>query len=439
MARAPTEATVLGAVMILGRKKLPAEVSQLSVECFTEPQYAYVWQEIESCLADGLDCDEVTVWDRIAKDQDKTAGITYDFHCLTAMCPSTVNLDHWAKILAMEGEERTLSARTAEVMANRDMDAATKAAEVQRLLMGAKPKANEIRRVKDLMAPWFVEFEREKSDPDRGVVAKTGIPTLDKKTKLKAGEMTIIAGRPGMGKSAIAGNVAAYCAKRNNGDVAMFSLEMTSSAVISRLVTSAAGMNIGHEIRDHEWAKIQEAASKISGMSLWIDDRPGMSAHEIRAALMRVPKTRLIVVDYIGLMAKDKRAERHDIAIGELAKDLRALAKDFEAHAIVLCQLNRKVEDRPVPIPALGDLRDSGNLEEHADNVWFVYRQGYYDRRKDEKAPDRDAQIIIAKQRHGEVGIADISWDGATQRFFDSETRRDEAHDWQRAAAGDRA
>jgi len=448
VAKAPTEATVLGAIMILGQKKIPAEVHELGVECFTQQPYAYVWSMIEDCLAEGLDCDEVTVWDRIAKDADRPAGIESNFHCLTAICPSVVNLDRWVAGLVAEAEGKRQQLQLENIMGNKDLDAETKAAEVQRLLMGVKPKSGSIRRVKDLLPTWLNDFQAEQVDPEHGIVAKTGIPSIDHKTKLKAGEMTIIAGRPGMGKSALAGNIAAYCAVRAGGDVALFSLEMTASAVITRLVTASARINLGGKILDHQWGRIIESADGISSMSLWVDERSSLDVSDMRSALMRVPNTKLIVVDYLGLLNEDKRAPRHDLAVGWNVKEVRALAKDFGAHAIVLCQLNRKVEERKPPIPQLSDLRDSGNIEEHADNVWFVYRPGYYD----SKTPDNEATIIVDKQRHGEKSRVEIGWDGATQRFFDVDTQhtdeppqrplflvpsaKSDAHDWKQAAAG---
>ena len=444
---APTEATVLGAVMILGRKNLPTEAAGLSVECFTQKPYAYIWQWIEDCLTEGLDCDEVTVWDRIIKDPQKPEGISFHFHCLTATCPSVVNLGHWASILINESVGKRKEIRIHEIMSS-DLDPDIKAAEMQRLLMESAPKSDSIKHVKTLLSPWLTEFEAEKMDPEAGVAAKTGIPCVDKKTKLKAGEMTILAARPGMGKSALAGNIAAHCAK--HGDVAMFSLEMTSTAVITRLVTSTAMMHLGGKIKDHQWGRITNSLAKVRNLGLWLDDRAGLSVSEMRAALMRVPKTRLIVVDYLGLMAEDKKSQRHDLAVGGNARDLRALAKDLGAHVIVLCQLNRKVEDRDPPVPGLADLRDSGNLEEHADNVWFIYRPAYYD----EKA-DNTAQILIEKQRHGEPHLRiEAKWDGPTQRFYDEETKygepeeridthsgnitRGPSRDWAKAAAGEK-
>jgi replicative DNA helicase len=282
----------------------------------------------------------------------------------------------------------------------------------------------------DALKAWLMAFEAEQKDPDVGRISITGIPDLDAKTKMRAGEITVIAARPGMGKSALAGNIAAANAKRGV-NVAVFSLEMSREQLTTRMVSSEGRVNMQGNLGAVQWDKIVRACESLSKFHVWIDDRSAISASQMRKALLTIPAPKLIVVDYLGLMPDGKSAQRHDIAVGDNVKEIRALAKDFGAHAILLCQLSRKVEERKPPRPQLSDLRDSGNIEEHADNVWMIYREGYYDH----EIPDTTAEIQIEKQRQGARGIAKVAWRGEYQTFSGL---AHEPHDWKQAAAGDK-
>ena len=316
---------------------------------------------------------------------------------------------------------------------DRLLEMAEQAISESRARRGAAPKTKDEEqkplRVGESLKAWYMNFEAEQKDPDAGRIAVTSLGDLDIKTKLRAGEMTIIAGRPGMGKSVLAVQVAMACARRGD-NVALFSLEMSREQLVSRMISSEARVNLRHPVGPSQFSKIAEACNTLNQWPLWIDDRAGINLRQMRAALIQIPKPKLIVVDYIGLMAEDKSASRHDIAVGDNAKGIRALAKDFGAHSLALCQLNRKVEERKPPRPQLSDLRDSGNLEEHADNVWMIYREGYYDHNAD----DTTAEIQIEKQRQGSRGVVKVGWQGKFQTFVNLVR---EHHDWQRAASGE--
>jgi replicative DNA helicase len=303
----------------------------------------------------------------------------------------------------------------------------------------SKDQPKPVRLGEDL-SRWLNDFEAEQKDPEVGRIAISGIKSLDTKLKMRAGELTIIAARPGMGKSMLASNIAMANAKRG-APVMVFSLEMSKDQWTGRIISSQSGVCLNRQIQDGDWSKLAKACGELHEWQYWIDDRAGLSAKQMRSALFTLPAVRLIVVDYLGLMAEDKNAGRHDIAVGNNAKDLRALAKDYRAHVLCLCQLNRDVEKRKPSIPMLSDLRDSGNLEEHADNVLMIYRDGYYNHDVD----DDTAQLQIEKQRQGQRGVVKVSWSGKTQTFADldneppprSPPKRYEPLDWKNAAAGD--
>jgi replicative DNA helicase len=159
---------------------------------------------------------------------------------------------------------------------------------------------------------------------------------------------------------------------------------------------------------------LMDAIDKTHHLDLWIDDRAGIGVSQIRQSLMRLPRVRMVVVDYLQLVATSADIERHDLRVGAITKALKAIAKDLGCHVIALSQLNRRVEERRPPRPQVSDLRDSGNIEEDADNVLMLYRPAYYDARADET----EAEIIIGKQRNGPTGAVTVGWSSDRQMFY---------------------
>jgi replicative DNA helicase len=290
---------------------------------------------------------------------------------------------------------------------------------------GAAPAKKDVERgptkTSECLQDWYRRFETEQKDPEAGRLVSTGIDDIDKKLRMRAGEMTILAARPGMGKSALAGQIASFSAARGD-NVLFFSLEMSLGQLIGRMISHDGRVNIRGRVGNDDYPKILRSCDRIHQWPMWIDDRAGLGSKQIRSAALKVPKPKLIVVDYIGRMAEDKSAQRHDIAVGNNAKALCDLAKDFGCHVMALCQLNREVEKRNPPRPMLSDLRDSGNLEEHANNVVMIYREGYYkngvkDKDTGKQVKDNTAEILIEKQRDGERGAVKVAWVGEYQTF----------------------
>jgi len=243
-------------------------------------------------------------------------------------------------------------------------------------------------------------------------VIKTELRDLDDELQLIPAALTVIAGRPGMGKSALAANISSNVAKQSDGAVALFSLEMSTSEMIRRVVAAETGVSVRSMAHKLDNKDFHDAWQRLSKIKLWIDDRSGLNVQDIRSSMLRLPKVDLCVVDYLQL-TKMGKAERHDLRVGEVTKGLKALSKEFDCHVIALSQLNRGVEQRDDKRPRLSDLRDSGNIEEDADNVLFVYRPSYYGLDDDFTR----AEIIIDKHRHGRTGSVFLTWDGACQRF----------------------
>jgi replicative DNA helicase len=235
----------------------------------------------------------------------------------------------------------------------------------------------------------------------------------------------IVAGRPGMGKTSFALNVAHHACERSKSPVAVFSLEMPKGQLVRRLLGSEARVD-GNRIRTgqlqkDDWPKLADAAGTLSEMPIWIDDTPAITMLELRAKARRLKSEvglSLIVVDYLQLMRSGSRNDSREQEISEISRSLKALAKELEMPVIALSQLNRGVESRGVKDkrPQLSDLRESGAIEQDADTIWFIYRDEVYNQDSDDRGI---AEIIIGKQRAGPTGTCRV-------RFFNEYTRFDD-------------
>ena len=252
----------------------------------------------------------------------------------------------------------------------------------------------------------------------------TGFTKIDELTAgLQKSDLVILAGRPGMGKTAFALNIAKNAAVDANIPVAIFSLEMSKEQLSFRMLSSEARIDSSRLrrgfITQDDWIKITDAAGFLSQAPIFIDDSPNITVLEIRAKSRRLKMESdvgLIIIDYIQLMKGRASAERRDLEISEISRSLKALAKELDIPVLALSQLNRKLEERSDKRPQLADLRESGALEQDADIVAFIYRDELYN--KDENNPNKGkAEIILAKQRNGPTGIAMLTFLDTYTRF----------------------
>ena len=256
----------------------------------------------------------------------------------------------------------------------------------------------------------------------------TGVPTdfieFDRYTAgLQPSDLIIIAGRPSMGKTALALNIGYNAAVKTKKGIAIFSLEMSKMQLGLRLLGFEAQINAtrlrtGH-LMDKDWLKLTEAANHLSELPLFIDDNSGLTVLDMKARCRRLVKKTdlaLVVVDYMQLIQGRRSAESRQIEISEISRSLKALAKDLNVPVIALSQLNRKVEDRPNKRPQLADLRESGAIEQDADVIAFIYRDEVYNKNEENR---NIAEIILAKQRNGPTGYFKLTFQPEYTRFRD--------------------
>ena len=249
----------------------------------------------------------------------------------------------------------------------------------------------------------------------------TGIPTgyndLDKMTSgLQPGDLVIVAGRPSMGKTSLALNMAEYVAIDYGAPVAVFSMEMGGAQLAMRMLASVGRLD-QHKVRtgrlnDDEWSRLSFALGKIHEKAIYIDETPALNPIDLRARARRLHrqcgKLGLIVIDYLQLMSGSSNGENRATEISEISRSLKGLAKELECPVIALSQLNRSLEQRPNKRPVMSDLRESGAIEQDADVIMFIYRDEYYT--KDQCKEPGIAEIIIGKQRNGPVGTVKLTF-----------------------------
>ncbi len=250
----------------------------------------------------------------------------------------------------------------------------------------------------------------------------TGLVDFDDKTAgLQPGDLVIIAGRPSMGKTSFAMNLAEHAAIRDKVPTAIFSMEMPGQQLAMRMISSLGRIDQSRvrtgRLADTDWPRITSAATLIAEAPMFIDDSPALSPTEIRARARRLKREHglgLIVVDYLQLMQIPGNQENRASEIAEISRSLKALAKELNVPVIALSQLNRNLEQRPNKRPVMSDLRESGGIEQDADLIIFIYRDEVYN----PESPDKgSAEIIIAKQRNGPTGTVRLTFLGQYTRF----------------------
>lgn len=251
--------------------------------------------------------------------------------------------------------------------------------------------------------------------------APSGWQDLDNWTGgFQPGQVIMVAGRPGMGKTAAGVNMAVSAAMAGRS-VAFFSLEMSREEISRRIISSEsriwADRLVGKlPMLQADWPLLTQACSEVEKLRLWIDDSGALTPMELRAKIRR-HRARfgcdLAVVDYIGLMRSDSRSESRQVEVSDISRDIKAMAKELKIPVVMLAQLNRGLETRGDKRPMLADLRDSGALEQDSDIVIFIHRPVYYD----DEAPAGYAEAIVAKQRDGRTGTVPLSWDERIRRF----------------------
>ena len=354
---------------------------------------------------------------------------------LAEKVPTAANVAYYARIVREKAIVRSLI-HTATEIATAGYESR---GDVDRFLDDAEHKIFEISerkvkpaffRIRDIMVDSMKAIEQlyERKELVTGI--PTGFDDLDRITAgLQPADLIIVAGRPSMGKTAFALNLAEHAALHAKVGVAVFSLEMAKEQLVLRLLCSEARVDQS-KVRagfaaDRDFPKLAMAASRLSDAPIYIDDTPALSVLELRAKARRLKRERdsrlgLVLVDYLQLMRGPDRIDSREQEISSISRSLKALAKELNLPVVALSQLNRQVETRAEKRPIMADLRESGAIEQDADVIAFLYRPIVYDKNAEERA----AEVIIAKQRNGPIGTVRLTFMPEYTRF-ESRTEED--------------
>ena len=431
------EMAVLGA-MLLSPQDAGSQVRErLSEQHFYHAAHQVIFREI-SALQDAMSAvDQVTLMQRLAdrKQLEEIGGAVYLVDLVNRV-PTTANLEHyidivWEKFLLRQLIEAAHGIIARSFEQQDDVKGWIDEVEQQIFNINAEKTATGPQPVgafiKDAMHS--IEQLYDKSGKATGV--PTGFRDLDKLTSgLHPGNLVIVAGRPSMGKTSLAMNIAENVALDYNLPVGVFSLEMSSEELVKRILCSRAKVNLRAVregfLADRHFHELTSVASQLMKAKLYIDDSAGLTVNQVRARARRMKlqhDIQLIVVDYLQLMrAPSRRADlSRQTEVADISAGLKALAKELEIPIIVLSQLNRQPESRDEGKPRLSDLRESGSIEQDADLVGLLVRPEVYEDDEDKRASLKNkATLIIAKQRNGPTGDVDLTFLHEYTRFEDA-------------------
>ncbi|MBN1423145.1 replicative DNA helicase [Candidatus Fermentibacteria bacterium] len=427
------ELAVLGAVM-LDRNALLTVQETLDGDAFYSPANRTIYSAMLGLQAKGVPIDLVTLQEslRAAGSLDAVGGLLYLTELLEHVA-TAANVDYYARIVAEKAKLRELIVVATRITSEcyqgpdnveRFLDEAEQAV----YKVGQSRRTGRFRPLKELVTEALVELDAIHGGDRKRSGLATGFTDLDERLSgLHPGNVIIIAGRPAMGKTALALDVMRHVAVREKVPCAFFSLEMSHFEIAQRLLSAEANVD-SHRLRtgrmgESDWRAVTGVMGVLSDAQLWVDDSAGLSVAELRAKARRLKSEHeigLVVVDYLQLMSAGRGSESRQIEISEISRGLKALAKELEIPVIALSQLNRKPEDRREgKRPQLSDLRESGAIEQDADVVLLIYRPGAYDRDEDQSK----TELIIAKQRNGPTGTVDLVFKSDTTRFYSASSR----------------
>ncbi len=352
---------------------------------------------------------------------DEVGGAAY-LASLTSIVPVTANIASYARIIKQKSVLRRLIEVNTEIAGRcyeeqGEIDLLVDEAEQAIFDIAGKKSGQSFTPLKDIIPAAFAKVEQLFKRKELITGVPTGYYEIDKMTAgLQPSDLIILAGRPSMGKTAFAMNLAQHAALVEKTGVAIFSLEMSKEQLTMRLLSSVGRID-SHRIRtgklhDDDWPKLTRAVGMLSEAPLYIDDTPAISVLEMRSKVRRLAAQHpigMILVDYLQLMRGRTNIENRTQEISEISRSLKALAKEHNVPVLALSQLNRGLESRTDKRPMMSDLRESGAIEQDADIICFIYRDEVYNKAEDN--PDRGtAEIIIGKQRNGPTGVVKLTF-----------------------------
>lgn len=417
--------------MLLSKDAVADVLETVQPQDFYHPKHELIFDAVISLFSRGEPTDVITVTDELTKTGElaRAGGAEY-LHTLTGIVPTAANAQFYASIVAEKAVLRRLveaGTRIAQMgyASQGEVIELVNNAQAEIYNVTGNTESDDFVPISEAMILATNDMEAAQNQDGSLTGIPTGFEKLDEITNgLQQNALILIAARPAMGKSTLALDFARSAAIEHNKPTVFFSLEMGKSEIAMRLLSAEAEVRL-HKMRkgdisSEEWMKISYRRSVINDAPLYIDDSPNLTLVEIRAKCRRLKQKyglKLIVIDYLQLMTSGgRKVENRQQEVSEFSRALKLLAKELQVPVVALSQLNRGPEQRTDKRPALSDLRESGSLEQDADMVILLHREGLY-----EKNPGSEsvAELIIAKHRNGQTGSVKVSFQGHLSRFVD--------------------
>ncbi len=429
------EVSVLGG-MLLDKMAITKALELLDEECFYHEGHRDMFHNMRLLFESNQVVDVVTLTEQLKKTGklESVGGRPYLLQILNTV-PTAANIEYYARIVLEKAVMRKLLKASGNIIrevysVKGDVDTLLDRAEQMIFQISEQRIKGGFVPVKKILHPTFELIEMLHQKKGRITGVESGYTDLDNLTAgFQNADLVVIAGRPSMGKTSFALNIAQHCAIETDVPVGIFSLEMSKEQLVQRLLSSVAGVD-AMKLRtgflgERDWPKLAKAAGILGDAPIYIDDTPQLTVLEMRAKSRRLRSEAdlgLVIVDYLQLMRPGQQRKNRQEEISMISSSLKALAKELRVPVIAISQLSREPEKRPDKRPTLADLRESGAIEQDADVVIFIYREEVY---KPNTAKVGEAEVIIGKQRNGPVGRVKLTFLKKCTRFVNYTAREE--------------
>lgn len=424
-----SEQSILGSIL-LDKDAIITVAETITPSDFYKDAHRVIYESMMALNNKNEPIDMVTLTDELRKRGylDDIGGVTY-LTSLSTIVPTTSNVKYYADIVKEKSVLRQLIKASNDII-NLGYGSGESAEDVldfaeKKIFDISQERTNDdFKPINQVLMDTYDMIESIYSNKSDVTGVTTGFKDLNKKINgLQRTDLILVAARPAMGKTAFALNLVQNAAIKGNASVAVFSLEMSKEQLAQRMIAAQSNVELKKmktgTLNDADWPRIISAMAVMSDAKIFIDDTPGIKINELRSKCRKLKMEQgldLVMIDYLQLMESDSKNESRQQEISKISRSLKILAKELDCPVVALSQLSRAPEQRADHRPVLSDLRESGAIEQDADIVMFLYRDEYY--HSDSEKKDL-AEIIIAKNRHGETGSVELVWMGSIQRFGD--------------------
>ena len=424
-----SEQSILGSIL-LDKDAIITVAETITPSDFYKDAHRIIYESMMALNNKNEPIDMVTLTDELRKRGylDDIGGVTY-LTSLSTIVPTTSNVKYYADIVKEKSVLRQLIKASNDIInlgygSGESAENVLDFAEKKIFDISQERTNDDFKPINQVLMDTYDMIESIYSNKSDVTGVTTGFKDLNKKINgLQRTDLILVAARPAMGKTAFALNLVQNAAIKGNASVAVFSLEMSKEQLAQRMIAAQSNVELKKmktgTLNDADWPRIISAMAVMSDAKIFIDDTPGIKINELRSKCRKLKMEQgldLVMIDYLQLMESDSKNESRQQEISKISRSLKILAKELDCPVVALSQLSRAPEQRADHRPVLSDLRESGAIEQDADIVMFLYRDEYY--HSDSEKKDL-AEVIIAKNRHGETGSVELVWMGSIQRFGD--------------------